>query len=249
MQTGIAFILSIIHVAVALRVNAPPKNDKETILIDLGANCGNSFARLKEKFPEVNFIENYLWEANPNLLKIYLQDLEKTDPKIHVVPYAAWTEDTTLEFYLTKGQEKWTKDDWDKHGYKCDPHSFSNPSGASSLESTVPRAGEPVQVLSKNFTAWIEELVHVKTLKDASKSIPQIYLKVDIEAAEFSVLDSFRKSAFFCDVSVWMVEWHEHLLTSNTTKFEKAKQSHTEFDKAVNTCKQRGRDVQVIAWY
>jgi len=66
------------------------------IFIDVGANCGNSYWKLK-KDPKSGILdsdkwETYLWECNPQMNTFFLRDLANTDPSIHLIEKAASTE-------------------------------------------------------------------------------------------------------------------------------------------------------------
>jgi hypothetical protein len=77
------------------------------VFVDLGANCGNSYLRLKNEglVGSGGDWEEYLWEANPQMIKFFLNDLQKKDPQVTVVAAAAATFEGEVKFYLTAGQE------------------------------------------------------------------------------------------------------------------------------------------------
>ena len=56
-------------------------HQNRTVIVDAGANCGNSLKRLQQLFPRLRApgVEVYLWEANPHVQRAYLGDIEMRD--------------------------------------------------------------------------------------------------------------------------------------------------------------------------
>lgn len=213
------------------------------IFIDLGANCGNSYLVLKTKMNLLDSNTNgnedddatpwdvYLWEANPQLVRLYLNDLASkqrlpydtgTD-RIHVVAAAAAAVDGELQFYLTQGQEGAT-DKQDFRNPDCDIDSGSNPAGASTLMEGAVRAGKPVTVPAIDFARWLSEL----------KLQPEdrVLLKIDIEGAEVEVLErlmAHNNGADLCRVERLLVEWHAFIFTDDPELRAKHEEFRTNF--------------------
>ena len=73
------------------------------VFVDVGANCGNSYWKLKNN-PNNGVLdsddwETYLWECNPQMNKFFLRELAESDPSIHLIEKAASTE-VRLRFQL-----------------------------------------------------------------------------------------------------------------------------------------------------
>lgn len=245
------------------------------IFVDLGANCGNSYLKLRTTSPywqqtnpsgtttttasdeqqqqQVPW-DVYLWEANPQLVRLYLNDLASgssssansnpydtgTD-RIHIVAAAATTQDTQLQFYLTQDQQQATTKDEFRNG-QCDIHNGRNPSGASSLLSQARSVGHqhPVTVPALNFGHWLHQL----GLGDDDR----LLLKIDIEGAEVdllqSVLDNYSDD--FCRVERLWVEWHAFIFDDPIlqAKHQSFAQRFPEQFRAV--C---GREVPLQGWH
>ena len=77
------------------------------ILVDIGANCGDSFMRFVQMHSGLQAAnaELYLWEANPILVSSFLDKLPARDPRVHILPYAASTEDAFMAFRVHKGRK------------------------------------------------------------------------------------------------------------------------------------------------
>jgi len=217
------------------------------IFIDVGANCGNSFLKIKQSKPN-GVLQGpdwvtYLWEANPQMIKFFLNDLKANHPdhKIHIVDKAAYTQDTTLNFYLTTGQE----DVMDKSQFldkgACDPNSIKNPSGASTLIDGAKRAGKPVLVQALDFTKWMIDL-------DLTQD-DTVALKMDIEGAEKDLLSKMMDTpnSPICLVDVMWMEFHGHIFHEGS----QTKREYTAWQQGFATEFERrcGRKLHLMGWH
>lgn len=183
------------------------------IAVDAGANCGNSFELMQERMPLLRNaqVEWYLWEANPRIRRVWLRDLAARDDRVTVVPYAVWTHNSTLDFALTPGQEELSDEDW-KRQFPCDPHSTRNPSGASTLVPKNRQMGPVIQVPTMSLAEWFKSL---ELRPDDS-----VYLKVDIEGAEYAVLRDLWDSGVLCKLQWVGIEWHSRFGCGNQCSLE-----------------------------
>lgn len=214
--------------------------DPRLVFIDLGANCGNSFKRLRnQKKLESPDWEAWLWEANPQMVHFYLNDLAKQDRRVRVVELAAWTENKKMQFFLTRGQEDVT-DITKFKAHQCKAGSHYQPSGASSLfsgkgdggEHDVSRrkskyvAGKAVEVDAVDFNEWMRD----QELTDADNVI----LKIDIEGAEIPLLKHMLASGDeICRVDHFLIEWHSWLLSNKEQQAETAQFENDFINKTV----------------
>ena len=119
------------------------------LFIDLGANCGNTYYRMKDSLAPSSTEtlntpadwEVYLFECNPQMIHWFLNDLIKNETGVHkhleLIPKAASTSDGEITFYLTLGQDTIES----MPNTECDPKSLYNPSGASTIYGNAERAG------------------------------------------------------------------------------------------------------------
>lgn len=235
-------------------VPPPPRK----ILIDLGANCGNSYLILKTKTRLLSNQDDsnndipwdvYLWEANPQLVRLYLNDLQAgrtehdtgTD-RIHVMEAAATTQDTEMQFYLTKGQEGATTRDQFKNG-DCNIAQGQNPAGASSILKQARMAGTPVTVAAFDFAKWLHEM----NLRDDDR----LLVKMDIEGAEVDLLEHMMAVPEYqrdlCRVERFMVEWHSFIFVHDPALKSKQEQFAETFPaKLQELC---GREIPLKKWH
>ncbi|KAL3787088.1 hypothetical protein HJC23_011772 [Cyclotella cryptica] len=230
--------------------NKDQNNTQSTrnIFIDLGANCGNSYKRLL-KANQLNREGNwevYLWEANPQLIEFYLNDIQSDElvPKNHVVDVieaAAAASDGFVSFYLTAGQELINDKSQFPDKGRCDPDSVANPSGASSLLSNKKRAGKPIEVKAIDFARWMND--DLKALED-----DYLMIKIDIEGAELQLLDRLMEviPMGFCHVNKLFIEWHAFKFRDNETITEHTNYANNFTSKYAQVC---GHHIELAAWH
>ena len=112
-------------------------HQNRTVIVDAGANCGNSLKRLQQLFPRLRApgVEVYLWEANPHVQRAYLGDIEMRDPRVKLYRNAVWIRDEPVTFFLQKRDENKTVDEL-RHEFPCKPWDrHGNAHGGSSLIS------------------------------------------------------------------------------------------------------------------
>ncbi len=174
------------------------------VYVDLGANCGNTYYKHRQEHPDdADEWEAYLWEPSPQMHKFYLDDLQKEYPDVNVIPHAAGIKDGDLELFVHKGQEHVTDKSEFKNGGKCTADSLTNPSGGTSVFKANGAAGEPVAVKVVNFPNWLKDL--------NIKSEDSFIFKIDIEGAEYEILDqllSDDNSNDICLTDLMKIEFH-----------------------------------------
>jgi FkbM family methyltransferase len=201
--------------------------DARKVFIDLGANCGNSFKRLRnQKRLEGSDWEAWLWEANPQMVHFYLNDLALQDKRVRVVPLAAWTENKKMQFFLTKGQEDVT-DITKFKAHQCKAGSHYQPSGASSLFSgkgdggaddarrrtSKYKPGKAIEVDAVDFNSWLAD-------QDLTQQ-DEVILKIDIEGAEIPLLKHMVDAGDeICTIDHFLIEWHSWMLADPKSQGE-----------------------------
>ena len=181
------------------------------IYIDLGVNCGNSYYRFKEgrvKGSRTTLSsddwETYLWEANPQMVEWYLNDLvakERAEGrKVELIAKAAAAEEGTISLFLTKGQEMGVKREVLPNS-DCTPNSPYSPSGASTIYGGAKRAGQEIKVPAVDFLAWF------KSLQLQAGDI--VHMKADIEGAELDIIEAFMADTTN-QICLWSQYWSEY---------------------------------------
>eukprot|EP01084_Bolivina_argentea_P311182 538615_1 len=205
------------------------------IFIDWGANCGNSyFKMIYETRPEIkDFDLIYLFEANPLLHFVYLNDLHLSNAsKIHTIQTAVWiSSNSSFTFYIDKRVEfntsisntNWIKE-W-KKSKPCAWNTNTNPQGSSSIFGANARSGASIQIQSIDVTQWLLTMFgHLNC----------IILKVDIEGAEWKVFDKMiYDTNAACLIQEFYVEFHsaEFLHNDNLPNTEQAKRIIDQYKK------------------
>jgi FkbM family methyltransferase len=201
------------------------------LYIDLGANCGNSYWRAKQgnvvgtkdtlKKPSPAVWESYLWECNPQLIEWFLKDLVVKEPNVTLIPKAATTYDGEIEFHLTAGQEKMTKEQMPNP--TCDPKSPYQPGGASTIYGNAKRAGQAITVPTVNFLQWHKEL----NLQPGDS----VHMKLDIEGAELDIIEAFLNddTSQICYWDVFWIEYHKTIFSPGTPEYAQHETFETTF--------------------
>jgi FkbM family methyltransferase len=201
------------------------------IFVDLGANCGNTYWRMKlnlthsgENTLTTPDWEAYLFECNPQMINWFLNDLIANETRAHrkveLIPKAASTTNGEVSFFLTSGQDSIES----MPNTQCDPNSGYNPSGASTIYSTAGRAGTKLTVPSIHFLEW-----H-KALQLQANDI--VHMKMDIEGAEMDILNEFLDRDETNQICYWELFWNEYhktIFQPDTTEFKQHEQFENTF--------------------
>lgn len=128
---------------------------RRTVLIDVGANCGNSLELLQRKFPVLrgSGVEIYAFEANPTLNRVYMRAVANADPRVHLHENAAWVRDGDLAFHLDQRDEN-TSDDMIRRQFPCDPKAKLNAHGKAGI-FVGGRSGKSTTVKAVDFAAFL----------------------------------------------------------------------------------------------
>lgn len=210
------------------------RNHPRKIFIDLGANCGNTYWRMKSNLTQSSERtlsspdwEAYLFECNPQMIQWFLNDLianeTKANRNVQLIPKAAATFNGEISFYLTAGQDSIDS----MPNTQCDPHSVYNPSGASSIYGTAKRAGTKVTVPAIDFLEW-----H-KSLQLQPDDI--VHIKMDIEGAELDILETFLEKDPTNQICYWELFWNEY----HKEIFQRNTPEYIQHEKFENTFPQR----------
>ena len=230
---------------------------RPNIFVDVGANCGNSYYKIKNRSQEVlkdyESWNTYLWECNPQMINLFLNDLieeertiAKNDPKrqhhhIELIEKAASITNGNITFYLTAGQEQY------KQGVKptCDPFSQYSPAAASTIYETAKRASKQTQVNveSVDFTQWFDNLLYGSGGNIDNTTV--VALKVDIEGAEKLIFEKMVKedaSNAICRVNILWMEWHHDIFEKDSEEYLSHKKFKETFPTQYQTkCQKRLR--------
>lgn len=159
------------------------------IFIDCGANTGKvleTFIRNRQGY------KFYAFEAQPELIAT-LEKVVAAHPEVPIElnNLAVWTENTKLDFYLaTEWSENFRGGSTVLAGHK---------SNASRIDYD-----HPVKVDAIDFSRWFAETI---------KPTPQDYIaiKMDIEGAEYAVLEKLIREDSLQYVSELFVEFHHRM--------------------------------------
>eukprot|EP01024_Parvocaulis_polyphysoides_P025988 TRINITY_DN2367_c0_g2_i1.p1 TRINITY_DN2367_c0_g2~~TRINITY_DN2367_c0_g2_i1.p1 ORF type:complete len:272 (+),score=17.67 TRINITY_DN2367_c0_g2_i1:110-817(+) len=161
-------------------------NVGKKIMIDLGANCGNSYKKITEVYNK--FDHSYLWEINP-LLFDHLGNVSAANPDVTIVQYGAWHTNSEMKLDLIGDDRP-----------NCH---LSYWSGTSIIENDLNTNHEKyyksVIAHTLDFANWYKEHICEQD---------EVTLKVDIERAEYAVLSKMVAYGILCHPRRLLMEWH-----------------------------------------
>lgn len=154
---------------------------KRKFFIDCGGHNGSSVRKFRKEIDKKAKFDIFTFEPNPEFAYCY-SDFSKHN----LLPYAVWTEDGEKEFFLDREdgdgstliKEKLTKEE----------------GGIGQLDKT-----NPLRVKSIDLSAW---------LRRNFKKHDYIILKLDIEGAEYKVLDKLFQDGTIHYINRLFIEWH-----------------------------------------
>ncbi len=130
---------------------------------------------------------------------------------MNIIPHAAGIKDGQLKLFIHSGQENVTEKSEFKNGGRCKAESLTNPSGGTTIYKDADAAGMPVSVKVVNFPNWLKGL--------NIKSEDSFILKIDIEGAEYEILDqllSIDDDNDICFTDLMKIEFHPNIATNAT---------------------------------
>lgn len=168
----------------------------KTVFVDCGARIGETIDILLNKRPEMKGCDVYFFECNENHFKT-LEDIVENnkDYNFTLRKEAVWDKDEIKDFYLTN-------DIWGDLGCTLKPEKREKMD-----------KNNPTSVQCIDFSNFI------KTLGDDKK----IIVKLDIEGAEYEVIQSLIDSGAINLISELYVEFHDHFFVYGLSNDLKSK--------------------------
>jgi len=154
----------------------------KNIFLDCGANNNCSARLFRKLYDEKMKYKIYSFECEPKF-KDRFSDIQN----LEFIPKAVWIEDGALEFYR------------DITGHKTGRMQYIGGSLLKAKTSAQLDKKNPLVVESIDFSKWVKETLNKEDY---------IILKMDIEGAEYKVLEKmFREGTFDYMNELW-IEWH-----------------------------------------
>ncbi|GHB37238.1 FkbM family methyltransferase [Mongoliitalea lutea] len=162
------------------------------LFIDCGTNLGQGFEYFQKYFPLKDF-DAVLIEPNPNCIKI-IENKYGDNKKIEIIQKAAWINNSTLKFFGLVEDER-----------------GETSQGASVLEEH----NGSMYKANKEASLEVEGFSFGDFLDKKSKEYEVIIVKLDIESAEYAVLDDIIKSGSIKNIDHIFVEFHSQYFDVN----------------------------------
>jgi FkbM family methyltransferase len=159
------------------------------IFIDGGARVGETIEVLLNKREDLKGCDVYLFECNSDH-KNTLEEIAKTNKNYNFIvrDEAIWKENCEMNFYISN-------DMWGDLGCTLDPNK------RESLDLANPRIVKAI-----NFSEFLFSFD-----KD-----DYLVIKLDIEGAEYEVIESILDSGAISRINELFIEWHDHFFTKSS---------------------------------
>lgn len=162
-------------------------------IIDCGAYNGCSVLKLLKVIEDFSEYEVYCFEILPKFNKI-LCNMQNMMKNVHYVNKAVWTKDDNLPFYLSTISD--------------DGNSIFSTKTSNKIDTL-----NPIMVETIDFSQWL-----LSTFDESYN----IILKMDIEGAEYDVLEKMIRDNSIARVSKLYVEWHHFKISDISEARHKA---------------------------
>lgn len=171
------------------------------IFIDGGARVGETLETFLATREDLKGCDAYLFECNSDH-RTTLEGLQASYPQynIHVREEALWISNESLDFYISKDQ-------WGDLGCTLDP------SKQEALDLSNPRKVTAIKL--SNFISELEADAY-------------IIVKLDIEGAEYEVVQDLINTGAIKRIKELYVEWHDHFYPNKN--FNKVRQALNAYD-------------------
>lgn len=131
------------------------------------------------------FDKFYVFEANPDMID-QLNDCKKKflEKDIEIRNAAVWTQDEELKFYLSRGYQ----------------------TGSTLMDCKTTGNVDykkPIKIQAFDFSSWLKTNINPEDF---------VYLKMDIEGAEYDVLNKMIKDKTIFLINEFLIEFHSHKL-------------------------------------
>jgi len=164
------------------------RRPRRRCFVDCGANTGAVLRRFVTKLPDD--FEFIAFEAQPELRDAGERLVrELRDTKVQFIPKAVWTENGVIDFYLAT--------EWGPNHRGGSTLVAGHTKNKSAVDYV-----NPVQVEAIDFSAW---------LRSTFREDDYVIVKMDIEGAEYDVLEKIIRDGNLPLIDELIVEFHHHM--------------------------------------
>jgi FkbM family methyltransferase len=152
------------------------------IFIDAGAHAGESVSFYLDRQPKLKGSIVYFFEPNPQYAQRLKEMENNRDYKVIYKPEAVWTKNEELSFFIAKDQ-------WGDAGSTLLP--------------------EKKEVLDRERPLKVRAIDFAEFLKTNVTANDYVIVKLDIEGAEYKVIEHLIETNTICMINEIWVEWHD----------------------------------------
>lgn len=196
------------------------------LFLDCGTNLGQGLQIFNKKYDlfNNNNWEIYTFEPNPY---INLDNLFTNVTNINKIPKAIWIEDCKLEFNC-KGKNY--ESDRIKHGED------RYQGGGSQIKSTDKQVSIPEHV--ELNSVYVDAFDFSKFLRDIHSNYSEVIVKMDVEGAEFDIIDKLIEDDTLRFISTLFIEPHGRFKFQRCDWTKEKESIHKIETELIDKCKQ-----------
>jgi FkbM family methyltransferase len=180
----------------------------ENIFVDCGFNKGEVLQGFIDNLPKG--FKYYGFEVNEPLFAELARDLRRRNPEVVSLQFRAVSDqDGEIEFF-TSGVD---------HGLVIGE--------ATTIVQGMPfdaeRYDHPQKARSIDFSKWVDQIVQKHT---SGQQPPYLVVKMDIEGAEYMVLEHMNDMGTLGKINYLIIEYHSYLFEGNRRQEYEAREKH-----------------------
>ena len=180
----------------------------ERVFVDCGFNKGEVLQGFIDNLPKG--FKYYGFEVNEPLFGDLARDLRRRNPDVVSLQFGAVSDqDGEIEFFAS-GTD---------HGLVIGEATTV----IQGMPADAERYAHPQKAQSIDFSKWVDEIVQKHT---SGQQSPYLAIKMDIEGAEYMVLEHMNKMGTLNKINYLIIEYHSYLFEGNQRQEYEAREKH-----------------------
>jgi FkbM family methyltransferase len=201
-------LLAIIQPVAAQITQAAAGHKGERVFVDCGFNKGEVLQGFIDSLPKG--FQYYGFEVNEPLFAELARDLRRRNPEVVSLQFRAVSDqDGEIEFFASGTN----------HGLVIGEATTI----VQGMSADAERYDHPQKTQSIDFSKWVEQIVHKHT---RGQQPPYLAIKMDIEGAEYMVLEHMNNTGTLRTINYLIIEYHSYLFEGNQRHEYEVRERH-----------------------
>ena len=201
-------LLALIQPVAAQISQAAALHKGEKVFVDCGFNKGEVLQGFIDNLPKG--FKYYGFEVNEPLFSELARDLCRRNPEVVALQFLAVSDrDGEIEFFASGTDHGLVIGEATTiiQGMPADAERYANPQKARSID----------------FSKWVDQIVQKHT---NGQQPPYLVVKMDIEGAEYMVLEHMNNMGMLSRINYIVIEYHSYLFDGNQREEYEARERH-----------------------